>query len=271
MFEDDFLNGKVAFVAGGTSGINKTVAEQLGAFGAKIFIVSRSQDKVDAAINELAEQGITVDGASADVRSYEAIQAAIEACTSKWGLIDIVLSGAAGNFIAEAKDMSSNGFKTVVDIDLNGTFNVLRAAYPHLRKPGASIINISASQGFLPAIGQAHVCSAKSGVNMLTQTLALEWGSEGVRVNAVAPGPIGGTEGMDRLTPTTTLEQALLERIPLARYGTKQEVADLVLFLCSERAAYISGAVIPCDGGQSLTGNIIFRSGASVAQDAGEV
>ena len=137
----------------------------------------------------------------------------------------------------------------MVDIDLLGTFNVLRLAHEFLRKPGAAIINISAPQGTIAMPLQAHVCAAKAGVDMLTQALALEWGADGIRVNAIVPGPIAGTEGMARLAPTPEAMANVARGVPLGRLGTTQDVADLALFLAPPRAAFITGAIIPVDGG----------------------
>jgi NAD(P)-dependent dehydrogenase (short-subunit alcohol dehydrogenase family) len=148
--------------------------------------------------------------------------------------------------------MSANGFRTVVDIDLNGTFNVLRAAFEYLRKPGASLISITAPQAVKPQIYQAHVCAAKAGVNMLTKCLAMEWGPAGVRVNAVSPGPIGDTEGMARLAPTPEIEANYKAQLALREFGTKDDIADTCLFLCSDAGCYITGTIIDCDGGTAL-------------------
>jgi NAD(P)-dependent dehydrogenase (short-subunit alcohol dehydrogenase family) len=142
----------------------------------------------------------------------------------------------------------------VIDIDLLGTFNVARLAHEFLRKPGASIINISAPQGALAMPRQAHVCAAKAGVDMLTRVLAIEWGGDGIRVNAIIPGPIEETEGMARLAPTADAMRAIVDNVPLGRCGTRRDVANLAMFLASPRAAYITGAVIPVDGGWSANG-----------------
>jgi NAD(P)-dependent dehydrogenase (short-subunit alcohol dehydrogenase family) len=150
--------------------------------------------------------------------------------------------------------MSPNAFGSVVGIDLNGTFHVLRYAFQHLRKPGASVINISAPQAFIPMMLQAHVCAAKAGVDMLTRTLAMEWGPAGVRVNSISPGPIDGTEGMRRLLPHESMKKKLAQTVPLQRLGTVDDCADAALFLASDAARYVSGAVLPVDGGWSLGG-----------------
>jgi NAD(P)-dependent dehydrogenase (short-subunit alcohol dehydrogenase family) len=253
-FAPDILSGKNAFVAGGTGGINLGIAKALAALGADVAVLSRSQEKVNAATAEIEALGVRSLGVAADVRDFDAVSDAIRTFAATLGKLDIVVSGAAGNFPSPAEELSANGFKAVVDVDLVGTFNVLRASYEHLRKPGASIINISAPQGSQPYPAQAHVCAAKSGVDMLTKTLALEWGPAGVRVNAIAPGPIEGTEGMARLTPTEESRRQVEQTIPLRRYGRIDEIADLAVFLCSDAAQYLTGAVIPCDGGLAVAG-----------------
>lgn len=252
IFRPGFLAGRNAFVAGGTSGINLTIAEAFARFGARVAVLSRRQEKVDAAVARLAPFGAAV-GYAADVREYAAVEAALVAFGEAHGPIDIVVSGAAGNFVAPASGISSNGFRTVLEIDLLGTFNVLRAAYPLLRKPGATLLNISAPQSTAVSLGQAHVSAAKAGIDMLTRCLAVEWGSEGVRVNAIVPGPIDGTEGMARLAPTPELRSMFERSCPLGRFGTRQEIADLALFMASDAAGYMTGTVTYCDGGQVLT------------------
>lgn len=255
IFRDRLLDGKVAFVSGGGSGINLAIAERYAEHGAKVVLVGRTLSKVEDAAAAIEAKGGTALGLSADVRDFAAVTSAIETTRERFGEIDLVVCGAAGNFPAPAVAMSSNGFKSVVDIDLLGTFNVCRAAFEHLRKPGASILAISATQAFLPTPFQAHVCAAKAGVDMLTRTLAFEWGPLGVRVNGIAPGPVEDTEGMRRLSPTDEAKAAISEAIPLKRYARKDEIADLALFLGTDAASYITGAVMLCDGGQSLGGS----------------
>jgi NAD(P)-dependent dehydrogenase (short-subunit alcohol dehydrogenase family) len=170
------------------------------------------------------------------------------------GTIDILISGAAGNFPALANDMSPNGFKSVVDIDLLGSFHVLKSAFPYLRKPGASVINISAPQAFVPMPMQSHVCAAKAGVDMLTRTLALEWGPYGIRINSIAPGPIADTEGMRRLAPSEAIANQYKKSVPLQRFGSVDEIGQAAMFLSSDVAQYISGVVLPVDGGWSVAG-----------------
>jgi NAD(P)-dependent dehydrogenase (short-subunit alcohol dehydrogenase family) len=245
---------RTVFVAGGTSGINLGIAEAFAEAGAKLAVMSRSPERVEQACNQLDTYGGEVAGFSADVRDVAATAAALKGAHDQFGAIDILISGAAGNFPAAALGMSANGFKAVVDIDLLGTFNVLRSAHAYLRKPGASIVNISAPQAEVAIPMQAHVCAAKAGVDMLTRVLAIEWGGEGIRVNSVIPGPIADTEGMARLAPSEEARQKVARAVPLKRLGTKQDVANLVLFLCSPAASYITAAVIPVDGGWTTHG-----------------
>jgi len=246
--------GKTVFIAGGTSGINLGVAEEFARAGARLAVLSRNPDKVDAAVATLSGHGVSAMGVAADVRDYEAVEDAFRKVETDMGPLDVLVSGAAGNFPARALDMSSKGFRAVVDIDLVGTFHVMRAGYQSLRKPGACVINISAPQAFVPAPLQSHVCAAKAGVDMLTRVLALEWGEAGVRVNSIVPGPIADTEGMARLAPSEAMRQAVADSVPLKRMGQKQDVAKLALVLGSPLGEFISGAVIPVDGGWSLSG-----------------
>lgn len=251
-FKDQVLAGKVAFVAGASSGINLGIAQHFARAGAKVAIISRSHEKITAAAKTISDEGFPAIGIAADVRDFASVDTALKAVHDKFGKIDIVLSGAAGNFVAPALGMSSNGFKTVVDIDLIGTFNVLRASFQYLNRPGASLISITAPQAVNPAMFQAHVCAAKAGINMLTKCLAMEWGPAGVRVNAISPGPISETEGMARLAPTPEMEAAVKRRVALRDYGTKTDIADTALFLSTDNAKYITGTIVDVDGGTTL-------------------
>lgn len=252
IFRPHLLANKTAFVTGGGSGIGQRIAERYAEHGAKVMLVGRKQEKLDAACARIREAGGIAEGISADVRDYAAIDAALRKTRESFGEIDIVLCAAAGNFPAPVLGMSANGFKSVVDIDLLGTFNTCRAAYEHLRKPGASVLSISASHAFQPFANQAHVCAAKAGIDLLMKCLAIEWGPAGVRVNCITPGPTADTEGMNRLAPTEEARQRVRDAVPLRRYGTKDELADLALFLASEAAGYMTGGIYLCDGGNAL-------------------
>lgn len=248
------FQGRTVFVAGGSSGINLSIAEAFARRGARVGIASRSPERVAAAVERLRSHGGRAEGWSADVRDADSIGAALAAAHEAFGPIDVLVSGAAGNFVAPALGMSSKGFRTVVDIDLVGTFNVLRGAHEFLRRPGASVINISAPQAANPTPYQAHVCAAKAGVDMLTRVLAMEWGVDGVRVNSIVPGPIGDTEGVRRLAPGPEALAAMAASIPLGRFGRTEDVALMALMLSSPWSSFVTGAVIPVDGGSSLAG-----------------
>ncbi len=259
------FQGRHVFVAGGSSGINFGIAQAFARTGAKLSLISRSADKVAGAVAALRELGAEAQGQSADVRQPEAVQAALDAAAARFGPIDVLVSGAAGNFLARVLDMSPNAFKTVVDIDLLGSFNVARLAHPHLRQPGACVIQISASQAFTPTPFQAHVCAAKAGVDMLTLVLALEWGPLGIRVNSIVPGPIADTEGLARLAPGEDALAAMARRVPLQRLGRVDDIARMAMLLASDWGSYITGTVIPVDGGLSLTGPRDFSAAAATA------
>jgi peroxisomal 2,4-dienoyl-CoA reductase len=263
IFADGILKDHVAFVTGGGTGITGGVARALAEAGANVALVSRSMEHLEpaaAAINEVHARGTVTEGSNAgeafavaaDVRNPEEVQKAISATVERFGKIDIVVNGAAGNFLCAAEELSPNGFGTVVDIDLKGTFNVCRAAFEELKKNSGQILNISATLHYLGTPMQLHVSAAKAGIDALTRNLAVEWGRYGIRVNAIAPGPIEDTEGMKRLVPEP-IKQKLRERIPLGHFGLIRDIEQAAVFLCSDAAGFINGEVLVVDGGQWLS------------------
>lgn len=252
IFQDGLLHGKHALITGGGSGINLGIAQLFAQHGCAVTLLGRNLEKARGAAADIEASGGRALGVSADVRDFAALETAAAQAAQRFGALDVVLCGAAGNFPAPVDGISPNGFKSVVDIDLLGSFNTVKACAPHLRAPGASVLSISAYG--MPVPLQAHVVAAKAGVDALTKVLAIEWGARGVRVNAIIPGPIDDTEGMRRLAPTEAARQAVMRGIPLGRMGTVGDIANLALFLVSEAASYITGVVIPCDGGSQLLG-----------------
>ncbi|HKD09235.1 MAG TPA: SDR family oxidoreductase [Bryobacteraceae bacterium] len=252
VFRDRLLEGKTAFVTGGGSGIGLAMAKRFAEHGARVMLAGRRKEILEAARVEIQAAGGTTGTAALDVRDYAALEGALARTHHEFGAIDIVLAAAAGNFPAPVLGMSANGFKAVIDIDLLGTFNTMRAAHQFLRKPGASLLAVSAAHATSPIPFQSHVCAAKAGIEILMKTIALEWGPAGIRANCITPGPTADTEGMRRLAPTPESEEEVKSAAPLRRFGTKDELADLALYLCTEAAAYITGATFLCDGGTSL-------------------
>lgn len=253
IFADNILQGKVAFVTGGGTGITGGVARAFAEAGAKLAITSRKIENLEAAAKIIEENGGECFPIAADVRDYEAVENAIKQTVEKFGKIDIVVNGAAGNFLCKAEELSPNGFGTVVDIDTKGTFNVARASFEELKKSQGQILNISATLHYLATPMQIHVSAAKAGVDAMTRNLAVEWGRYGIRVNGIAPGPIEDTEGLKRLLPEP-LKEKLMKRIPLQKFGRIRDIENAALFLTSDAASYISGVTLVVDGGQWLLG-----------------
>src|SRR5439155_8669994 len=218
VFQPNLLEHRVALITGGGTGICRGIALAFAAHGCDVAIISRKIEHLEPTAAELRAHGVRAIARAADVRDPAAVNDAVSAVVSELGRLDILINGAAGNFICLAENLSPNGFGTVVDIDLKGTFNASRAALPHLKARGGSVINISATLPYLGTMGQAHASAAKAGVDSLTRTLAVEWGPYGIRVNGIAPGPIEGTEGVRRLTNEKSREVAL-RRCPLRRLG----------------------------------------------------
>ncbi|WP_339094485.1 SDR family oxidoreductase [Deinococcus sp. VB343] len=251
-FRPDLLAGKHALITGGGSGINLGIAQSFAAHGCAVTILGRNLEKAQRAADGIKASGGRALGVSADVRDFAAMEAAVAQAVAEFGDFDIVLAGAAGNFPAPVDGISPNGFKTVVEIDLLGTYHTVKAAAPHLKKPGGTVLSISAYG--VPVPMQAHVVAAKAGVDALTRTLAVEWGTRGIRVNAIIPGPIDGTEGMARLAPDEKSRQRVEKSVPLGRMGVPQDIANAALFLVSDAASYVTGVILPVDGGQNMLG-----------------
>ena len=250
-FAADLLDGQVALVTGGATGIGKEICHVLGAHGARVTMASRKQENLEVAVEELRTVGVDASFGVCDVRDVEAVRSVIDHIVAERGRLDIVVNDAAGNFPAPMSKISPNGFKAVVDIDLLGTYNVTRSAFDAwLSEHGGSIVNISAPFQQKGVVFQSHVAAAKAGVDSLTRTCAVEWGPYGIRVNAIAPGSIGGTEGVRRFAEAVTGGDDRPKN-PLGVQGNGSDIAYLVLFLCSPMARFVSGQVIAVDGGGS--------------------
>ena len=254
VFANNILKEHVAFVTGGGTGITGGVARALAEAGAKVSLVSRKLEHLEPAAELINSAGGEAIAIAADVRQPAEVETAVATTLERFGKIDIVVNGAAGNFLCAAENLSPNGFGTVVDIDLKGTFNVCRATFDQLKSHQGQILNISATLHYLGTPMQLHVSAAKAGVDALTRNLAVEWGRYGIRVNGIAPGPIEDTEGMKRLVPEPVKER-LRKNIPLGRFGRISDIEKAAVFLCSEAASFINGVVLVVDGGQWLAGH----------------
>ncbi len=259
-FAKDLFRGKTVFVTGGGSGINLGIAKNFAALGANVAICGRTQSKLDAAADELRALGAKVCPVAADVRDIKALEVAFERSRAELGPMNVLVCGAAGNFLVPAEKLSANGFKTVIDIDLIGSFNASRAAFEQLKEARGTLIYISAGMALTPHAYQVHVGAAKAGIDMMMKDLALEWGPYGIRVNSLVPGPIEGTEGVKRLSGNDP--QHHVDALPLRRLGTVDDIGQTAVFLASPLASYITGCVVVCDGGSSLAGSGRFNARA---------
>jgi peroxisomal 2,4-dienoyl-CoA reductase len=253
VFRTDVLAGRVALITGGGTGICRGIAAAYARMGADVCIVSRKQDVLDATARAIGDEtGRQVLGVAADVRDPDAIAGAVKATVERFGKLDTLVNGAAGNFLAPAAALSPNGFRTVIDIDLNGSFFASRAAFEWLQQAGeALILNISATLHYHGTPLQVHASAAKAGVDALTKNLAVEWGRFGIRVCGIAPGPIAETEGMKRLAPGE-VSAKMTASIPAGRFGSIDEIAAAAVYLRSPAAAYVTGHVLVVDGGQCV-------------------
>ena len=246
-FKENILQGRVALITGGATGIGKEISRTLGKHGAKIVITSRKQENLDAARQEFEKEGIECLALSSDVRNPEAVEQVIASAIKKYGSLNIVVNCAAGMFPAPIEKMSYNAFKTIVDIDLLGTYNVTKAAFTaYLKEHGGCIVNITAPFEHWGVSSLAHVAAAKAGVESLTRTCAVEWAPLGIRVNSVAPGFIAETEGVKRAAEAMDIPD------DKSLKGTRQDMANAVLFLVSDSASFISGVCIRVDGGATI-------------------
>lgn len=254
LFSPDILKGKVAFVTGGGSGIGFRIAEILMRHGCQTVIASRNLQRVTEAAKKLsAATGQRCLPLSLDVRQPQAIMAAADEALKEFGRIDILVNNAAGNFLCPASALSFNGYKTVIEIDTLGTFNVSKVLYEkYLRDHGGAIINITATLSYKGQALQVHAGTAKAAIDAMTKHLAVEWGPNHIRVNSVAPGPIAGTEGVRRLAPKGA-DMNLYQKIPLQRAGNKTEIAHSVLYLASPLSSYVTGTTLVVDGGAWMT------------------
>ncbi|GAA5232128.1 SDR family oxidoreductase [Verticiella sediminum] len=254
MFSTETLKNHVAFITGGAGDIGYEIASMYGRFGAKVAIVGRNRERLDNALQKLRAQGIDAAAFVTDVRDFDQVKHAIEQTVARFGALDILVNNAAGNFHCPTAGLTPNGWKTVIDIDLNGTFHGCLAAYEHLKRSehGGNIISIITMLGVTGWPGAAHAAAAKAGILSLSRTLAVEWGDDNIRVNTISPGPIGDTEGVQRMYIDTGRDELERRKTALNRFGTKADIAHAAVYLASDMACYVTGDNLVVDGGRWL-------------------
>ena len=254
MFTSSLLKEKVAIVTGGGTGLGLAIARRMGELGADVAIGSRQSAHLEQGTAELRHAGLDPLAVQVDVRKPEQVEEMVGRVVRHFGHIDILINNAAGNFISRAEELSPNGWNAVVGIVLNGSFYCSREVGRHMiaRGRGGSIVSILANYVWTGSAGTVHSAAAKAGVMSMTQTLAVEWASHNIRVNAVAPGPIESPGAAEKLWNTPEAVRRITETIPLKRWGQPQDVADAVTFLVSDHASFITGEILTVDGGSWL-------------------
>jgi len=257
IFRAGLLSNRVAVVTGGGTGIGLGIATCLAKSGADVAIASRKIEHLEAAASELRGYGTRILPVTMNVREPESVRTAMQRIVDELGRIDVLVNNAAGNFYAPSAELSPNGWRAVIETDLYGTFFCSQAVYPVMvGQGGGRIISISMTLHYRGWPQMAHATAAKAGVDALTKTLALEWARDGITVNAVAPGPVpthGATQafaGGD--INTDAIDEEMRRRIPLGRWGTPDDIGNLIVYLASPAGTWITGAIVVVDGGSSL-------------------
>lgn len=252
IFKDGLFEGETALVSGGGSGIGLGIARLLGSLGARVVLAARDAERLQAAVDDLKSEGIAAEWHPLSIRDDKAVAELFDRLDAEGRLPDILVNNAGGQFAAPALDISANGFRSVVDLNLNGTWHMsqaLAARAAPVNRPVRIVNVVLCLASGLP--GMAHSAAARAGVVNLTKTLANEWGRHGIRVNAIAPGTIA-TSGLENYDPAQL--GRVTKRLPIARFGTVEEVAEAAVYLASPAASFITGVTLEIDGGEHMMG-----------------
>ena len=254
MLPEKSLEGRVAIITGGGTGIGFAIASEYARLGARVVLASRSAEHLEPAIRELTAHGAEAIAFPTDVRIPEQVDRMVNETVQRFGVIDILVNNAAGNFICPAEKLSPNGWNAVVNIVLNGTFYCSRAAGLHMIESGrgGSILNIVAAYAWTGGPGTVHSASAKAGVVCMTQTLAVEWARYKIRVNAIAPGPVETEGAGGKLWARPEVRESMIRTVPRGRIGAVEEIGHAAAYMVSDFADFITGEVLVMDGGQWL-------------------
>lgn len=262
IFASGLLKGRTALVTGGATGLGLAIASEFSRLGANVVLAGRKQENLDSAVNEIQSLGGKALGISTDVRNYEQVEKTVAAAVDQFGGLDILVNSAAGNFFCPTEELTPNGWRTVVDIDLNGTFHCCKAAFEPLKRSSfeGRIISIVTTLGLTGWPGQAHAGAAKAGIISLSHALAVEWAPHKIHVNTISPGPIGGTEGVKKLYEDRNALDLQMKRVALGRLGEPRDIANAAVYLASPAGDFITGADLFVDGGRWL--NYVAGAGA---------
>jgi NAD(P)-dependent dehydrogenase (short-subunit alcohol dehydrogenase family) len=258
---DGLFRGKVAFVTGGGTGLGLAVSTRIGRLGGSVVCASRDVAHHAEVLRRGSAEGFRVLSIAMDVRAPDQVKDAFRRAAGEFGAVDVLVNNAAGNFVRPSLLLSPKAFATVVDIALNGVFTCSREAGRLMKDRGGTIVNVSAPYASTGKPGVVHSAAAKAGVDALTKSLAAEWAPLGIRVNAVSPGPFESRGAADRLWPSDELEEAVRRQIPLGRFGTAEEVAEVVCWLAGPTSAWMTGSIVVLDGGWTLPTPLVAADG----------